>query len=786
MKRLFTILLALTASLSAAPPKDQTLSLHYDKPAGNSWLNAVPIGNGRLGAMIFGNVNEDRIMLNEDSLWSGWSESKNDRPGSFEALQEARKLIAQKKIKPATQLLLKKFCSLHGYGKKDFGAYQSFFDAHLKFNHHEKPVTNYYRELNLKTATATTTYTHDGTDYTREHIASHSDQVIATHYTANKPGKISFTLHLTSKHKNTQTTSDSLTKNHAQLNFSGQVDNGKNNPAGMRFASTLNLTTDGGTITSTENTLTVTNANSATLIIAGATNYKLQYPEYKGETPESKNKQTLTKLAKKSYAEIKAAHITDHQSLFNRVQLNLGNPDQAKIPTNQRIRNYKKNKTDHNLEALLFQYGRYLLIASSRPGGLPANLQGLWNDSNTPPWNGDYHLNINMQMNYWPVDQCNLSECATPLIQWANDLQKPGAKSAKIHYNSKGWVAHHSANAWGFTPPGPARGHHMLEAESAAFLCQNLWDHYAYTQDQNYLKNSLWPTLKGASDFWIDNLQEVEGGFLAVSPSYSPEQGPLSDGAYYQTMIIWDLFTHTITAAEKLNKDKAYIQKLTKLRARLQPPSIGKHGQLKEWRDPALEKGVTKNKHRHVSHMWAIYPGHQITPELHKDLTAAAIQSMNYRGDHATGWSMGWKINLWARFRDGNRALKITNNFISDYVYDNLFCKHPPFQIDGNFGYTAAVAEMLVQSHTKTQYPYSGNYHIQLLPALPDAWKNGSIQGLKTRGNFTISNLSWEKGILKTVSITSSKGGTCSLTYKDKTQKVILTAGQSKTLTTFN
>lgn len=355
------------------------------------------------------------------------------------------------------------------------------------------------------------------------------------------------------------------------------------------------------------------------------------------------------------------------------------------------------------------------------------------------------------------------------MIQWTKDITQPGAKTAKIHYNSRGWVAHHTCNVWGYSSPGPGRGIHMIAAESGAFLCQNIWDHYAFTQDKDYLENTAWPILKGAAEFWLDNLQEVEGGLLAVSPSYSPEHGPLSDGAYYQTMIVWDLFSHCIEAADILGKDAAFSQELIKVRDRIQPPKIGQYGQLCEWRDPKLEKNSNKDHHRHVSHMYSVYPGKQIIPEQHKELTAAAIKSMNLRGDAATGWSMGWKINLWARLLDGDRAHKLIKNFISSRAYPNLWCAHPPFQIDGNFGYTAGVAEMLLQSHTD---------EIVLLPALPSAWATGSVTGLCTRGGFVV-DMNWANGTLISATIHNRSGTNCIVRYKTKQLELKLKQGEA-------
>ncbi len=750
-------------------------TLWYDKPASQDWMEALPLGNGRLGGMVFGGVREDRLMLNESSLWSGWPAKDNDRPGADAALARVRRLLEEGKHGEAEKVAVKDFLSTRGYGKPDFGAYQSFCDARFSFDGlpaDPAAVKDYRRDLDLSTGTARVSFRAGDTTYSRSYFCSYPDQALMTRFTADTKGKISFKLGLTSLHQNIRI--------HAEGNrvvLEGRVDNGAGNPEGMAFEARLEVEAEGGAVSVEGDRLVVAGADATTVKILGATDYRMAWPDYKGETPAKRNAKTSASLKGKKFDALHKRHVADHRALFDRVTLTLGPTDAAAeaLPTDARIARYRNEKADRGLEALTFQFGRYLLIASSRPGGLPANLQGIWNNTNTPKWNCDYHLNINLQMNYWPSGPCNLPECALPLMDWLADLREPGEKTAKVHYGTEGWVVHHVANVWGYTSPGSDRGIHMMEAESAAFICNNVWEHYAFTRDLEFLRETGWPLLKSAATFWCENLQALPDGRLVISPSYSPEHGPLTRGAFYQTMIVHDLFTNCIEAGKAVGGEEAFCARLAELRARLPQPAVGQHGQLREWMDDAPEHGVRTNKHRHVSHLYSVYPGRQITPAHAPELAKAAVQSLNYRGDLATGWSAGWKMNLWARLHDGDRAWKIASNLMANYLAPNMFDLHPPFQIDGNFGYAAGVAEMLLQSHETTE---NGEVVIHLLPALPKAWADGSASGLRARGDFIV-DMEWKAGKITRATLRSGQGVKARVHMNGKTKPISLSAGKS-------
>ncbi len=726
------------------------MKLWYQEPA-QIWVEALPIGNGRLGAMVFGNPSKEEIQLNENTIWAG-QPHRNDNPDAKEALPKVRHLIFDSKYKEAQDLVNQKFISRNSQGMP----YQTAGNLNLLFPGHEK-FSNYYRELNIETAVATTRYDVDGVTYKYEVFSSFPDQVIIFRITANKPRRIKFTASL-----NHPAPVDISTDGNDKLIMSGITGDCDSIKGAVKFQVQVKIVTDGGSVSADNKSLIVNNADVATLYISIASSFK-NYNDISADAAERANTYLHNALKKNSEQALKD-HITDHQRYFKRVSIDLGVSDSVKNPTDVRIEQFAKGN-DPQLVALCFQFGRYLLISSSRPGGQPANLQGIWNDQLYPPWDSKYTVNINTEMNYWPSEVTNLSEMNEPLIQMVKELSEIGKQTAKVMYGSQGWVLHHNTDIWRMN--GPIDGSFWgMWPMGGAWLCQHLFEKYEYNGNKEYLK-SVYPVMKGAVEFYLSFLvEETKHQWLVVCPSVSPENSPavhpessIAAGTTMDNQLLFDLFTKTIKSAEILKTDKELVKKIKDTLKRLPPMQIGRWGQLQEWMQ---DWDSRDDKHRHVSHLYGLFPSNQISPYRTPELFSAAKTSLIARGDESTGWSMGWKVNLWARLLDGDHALKLITDQLTPSIqpdgkqkggtYPNMFDAHPPFQIDGNFGFTTGVTEMLIQSHDGS---------IFVLPALPDIWKNGSIKGIRVRGGFEIESMEWKNGEISKLVINSNLGGNC-------------------------
>lgn len=752
----------------------QAVWLHTNHPSGTNpdraWeRSSLPIGNGSLGANILGSVAAERITLNEKTLWKGgpntaggadyyWNVNKQ----SASVLKDIRQAFTDGDDEKAAILTCKNFNGLAAYEEKDetpfrFGAFTTMGELYIETGLSELRMSNYRRALSLDSALAVVQFDKDGVQYQRNYFISYPDSVMVMKFTANQGGKQNLVL---SYSPNSEAKSTLKADGNNGLVYTGVLNNN-----GMKFAFRIKAINKGGTVTAQNGRLIVTGADEVLFLLTADTDYKMNLdPDFKdpktyvGNDPEQTTLAMMNKVAGKSYSELFGNHEADYTALFNRVKLNL-NPDvqSPNLPTYQRLANYRKGQPDYRLEELYYQFGRYLLIASSRPGNMPANLQGMWHNNLDGPWRVDYHNNINVQMNYWPASSTNLSESVVPMIDFIRSLVKPGEKTAQAYFGARGWTASISANIFGFTAPLSSEAMSWnFNPMAGPWLATHIWEYYDYTRDKKFLKDVGYDLIKSSAQFTVDYLWKKPDGTYTAAPSTSPEHGPVDEGVTFVHAVVREILTDAIEASQVLGVDSRERKQWEEVLAHLVPYKVGRYGQLMEW---SKDIDDPKDEHRHVNHLFGLHPGRTLSPITTPELAQAARVVLEHRGDGATGWSMGWKLNQWARLHDGDHAYTLYGNLLKNGTMDNLWDTHAPFQIDGNFGGTAGITEMLMQSHMG---------FIHLLPALPGAWKDGSINGICAKGNFEVS-IAWKGNQLTEAVILSKAGVPCTVRYGDKT-----------------